>query len=140
MSNPFTKLRSLFARSKKTEKRKIGDKGEELCCKQLKKEGCTILARNYTGGGGELDIVVREGNNLVVVEVKTRHYYPQSKYGSPADAVDARKRRCILSATKSYRKSHSEFAAMPLRFDIMEVLLFEDGKSEINRIKGAFHT
>lgn len=139
MNKFLAKLRSLFARPKKTEKRKFGDKGEKLVCKYLHGAGYDLLARNFAGGRGELDIVARKDAILAIVEVKTRHYYPSSKYGSPADAVDIRKRRCILSAAKAYRATHKEYAALTIRYDIAEVLVYEDGRSEINYIEGAFH-
>ena len=139
MSKLFSWLRSLFVRPKKTEKRKFGDKGEKLVCKYLRNAGYDLLARNFAAGGGELDIVAQKGEVLAVVEVKTRSYYPNSKYGRPADAVDERKRRCIFAAAKAYRATHKETTALTPRFDIAEVLVYEDGRSDINYIEGAFH-
>jgi len=55
----------------KTEKRKIGDIGEDIACKYLMREGFTIVTRNYWKPWGEIDIIVKKGSILRFVEVKS---------------------------------------------------------------------
>lgn len=55
----------------KTEKRRLGDIGEDLCCKFLVKRGFTVLERNYLKPWGEIDVIAEKGSNIRFVEVKT---------------------------------------------------------------------
>ncbi|MFT4305555.1 MAG: YraN family protein [Microbacterium sp.] len=70
------------------DKDELGRRGEEVASAYLRTCGWTILARNWRGEHGELDIVAREGAEIVVVEVKTRS---SDLFGHPLEAVDARK-------------------------------------------------
>jgi putative endonuclease len=66
----------------------VGRRGEALAERLLVDEGYVVLARNWRGRGGELDVVALDGDILVAVEVKTRS---SLRYGHPAEAVDGRK-------------------------------------------------
>lgn len=75
----------------------IGWHGEAVATRYLWCNGCRILYRNYDpGDGGEIDIVVRDGNTLAFVEVKTRS---SEDFGRPADAVDLKKRAYLSLAS-----------------------------------------
>ncbi len=120
----------------KTEKRKIGDLGEKLGAKLLKKEGYKILERNYVAEGCEIDIIAKREDTVVFVEVKTRSY-KEGEILSPASAVTPEKQRKIIKAAKSYAAFCARDKA--LRLDVIEVIL--DGKraKEINHIENAFN-
>ena len=64
--------------------RTIGNYGEELACQYLKKQGYKILERNYRIRGGEVDIVARDQDYLVFVEVKARYFH---EYGLPSESI-----------------------------------------------------
>jgi putative endonuclease len=98
--------------------RKTGQKGEEVAARFLEAQGYAILARNCRLPGGEIDIIAQEGGCLVVVEVKTRR---SKQFGSPFEAVDARKQRRLAAAALEYMAEHN--LDMPLRFDVAAVFL-----------------
>jgi putative endonuclease len=98
-----------------------GRLGEDLAHRYLRKQGCTVVARNYRSpsGAGEIDLVAWDGGRLVFVEVKTRS---TEDHGTPAAAVDAEKRTRLLWAAAEYARRIN----VPLekaRFDIVSVLL-----------------
>src|SRR4029077_10476827 len=71
----------------------LGIQGENLACRFLKRNGYKILYRNFRGRtGGEIDIVCRDDDTLVFVEVKTRS---SEEYGRPFDSVDRKKQKRI---------------------------------------------
>ena len=99
----------------------LGKRGEDLAHRYLRSAGFMVLARNYrpSGGEAEVDIVARDKNITVFVEVKTR---TTDEFGSPDRAVDEEKRRHILSAARSYATR----AGIPwsnVRFDIISVVM-----------------
>lgn len=77
----------------------LGDNGEHLACQYLQKQGYKILERNYRIRGGEIDIVAKEGNVLVFVEVKTRWSHD---YGLPAESMTFWKIKALLKTAKFY--------------------------------------
>lgn len=78
---------------------KTGNYGEDLACEYLKKKGYAIIERNYRIRGGEIDIVVRDGETLVFVEVKTRY---SRDFGPPAESMTFWKIRALLKTAKFY--------------------------------------
>ena len=121
-----------------TEKRKIGNVGENAAARLLKKSGYKILKRNFVALGYEIDIIAYNGEYIVFCEVKTRtegHDNPNEP--RPASAVNREKQRKIISASKLYN-SDIKFSRKT-RFDIIEVLL--DAKKavkDICHLEGAF--
>ncbi|MFA5676703.1 MAG: YraN family protein [Christensenellales bacterium] len=109
--------------------RRRGDDGEIIAVQYLKKQGHTILARNHCVRGGEIDIIFLDGSTVVFCEVKLR---TQSKFGTGAEAVDERKRRCICRAALDYAYTGG-YLDSAMRFDIIEIT-----GGRIAHIKGAF--
>lgn len=110
-------------------KKLLGKKGEALACKYLKKQRYKILHTNYKTSAGEADIVCRDGDEIVFVEVKTR---TSDAFGTPAEAVTAKKRERYIRIAQCYwKKTEKEPNA---RFDVIEV--WADGK--IEHLKNAF--
>lgn len=121
-----------------------GNLGERAAARYLLLRGYRILERNWFYYKKEVDIIARRFGKLVFCEVKTRTV-PQNAIGllhAPAEAVNAEKRRNLLSAARAYRNLSGIF--LPIRMDIIEVYLIKDeksGKSKIlrlNHIKNAF--
>lgn len=77
----------------------IGNQGEKLACQYLQKMGYQILERNYRIRGGEIDIVGKDKETLVFVEVKTRWSY---EYGPPAEAMTPWKIKYLLKTARFY--------------------------------------
>jgi len=89
------KIKAKFAGKAKPEHLRRGDLGERAAEKFLKGQGLKFLTRNFRSARGEIDLIFREADCLVFVEVKTRS---AEEWSRPADAVDARKKR-LLSQT-----------------------------------------
>jgi putative endonuclease len=112
-----------------------GAAGEQLACQYLADLGFTLLHRNWRHGRDELDIVARDGKELVVVEVKTRS---NSDYGDPEDAVGPAKQRKMFRAAEAYLDVHD--LDLDLRFDIVSITM-DGGRPNIRHIAEAFtHT
>ena len=77
----------------------VGKTGEDVACRELSRRGHAILARGCRTRHGELDIVVRDGDVLVFVEVTTRS---SETFGSPLEAVTARKRTKLIRMAREY--------------------------------------
>ena len=100
-------------------KQAIGKYGENKACAYLEKNNYIILCRNFRCNHGEIDIVAKDiiKNELVFIEVKTRLNF---EYGRPVDAVNYKKTKHLLSASKYYiYKNHIKNAF--IRFDIIEI-------------------
>lgn len=111
----------------------IGKVGEEEVCKYLIKNNYKILNRNFMSNSGEIDIIAKDKNEYVFIEVKSRM---SNKCGRPAEAVDINKKRHIISATKYYIYINS-LENRNIRFDVIEVYVNKNIKL-INHIKNAF--
>ncbi len=113
-----------------------GQKGEAIAAKFYLDKGYTLLAHNYKTRMGELDLVLRKGNLVVICEVKTRGIEAKAK-ANPASAVHYHKQKRLILATKRYLQlSHQ--SDCHIRFDVAEVTPLQAGKWRVNRIKNAF--
>ena len=97
--------------------RDLGRRGEALAARELRRRGYVILERRWRCRIGEIDIVARDGEVLVVVEVKARS---RSDYGPPIDAVDRDKRRKLEKLARAYLQA-KKLSDVPLRFDLVGV-------------------
>lgn len=104
-------------------KKLLGNKGEKLVLKYLKKQGCKILKKNYATPFGEADLIVQDGDEIAFVEVKTR---TSDTFGTPREAVGGDKQRRYRQIAKFFWKENGE--EPNARFDVAEV--FEDGTIE----------
>src|SRR5882672_7266999 len=111
----------------------LGKTGEDLACRELERRGYAVVARGYRRRGGELDIVARDGQTLVFVEVKARH---GCAFGDAAEAVTWLKRRRIQQLALDYVMRH-HLADCPCRFDVVSIQ-FDAGRAAIEVYKGAF--
>lgn len=109
-----------------------GRGGEEAAARFLKAQGYLILERNCRLPGGEIDIIAQDGGCLVVIEVKTRR---GSRFGSPFEAVDARKQRRLTVAALEYMAERN--IDMPLRFDVAAVFA-EKNAFRVELLQNAF--
>ncbi len=110
-------------------------RGERLACRHLRRNGYKILFRNFRGhSGGEIDIVCRDRDTLVFVEVKTR---TREDYGRPFEAVNRQKQKLISRGGLAWLRMLDDPDIL-FRFDIVEVILTENAKPQIEIIKNAF--
>ena len=80
--------------------RELGRRGEEIAAGFLRRRGYRVLGGGFLARRGEIDLVCRQGERLVLVEVKTRS---SDSFGAPTEAVGARKRRALNAAAAEYR-------------------------------------
>lgn len=99
-------------------KRAVGTAYEEQAVLFLQEKGYVILERNYRCRTGEIDIVARDGEYVVFVEVK---YRSLGAFGSPEEAVDYRKQRVISRIALTYLLNHGCNTDVPVRFDVVSI-------------------
>ena len=126
---------SLSTNSLKSVHLRRGAHGEKLACRFLRRNGYKILYRNFKGrSGGEIDIVCRDSDTLVFVEVKTR---TREDFGRPFTAVDREKRKRISRGALNWLRMLDNPDIL-FRFDVVEVLVTEDASPRIELIRNAF--
>ena len=108
----------------------LGKWGEDTAAAYLEEKGYQIIERDWKSGHHDLDIVAKEGNSLVIVEVKTRR---NRLFGDPEEAIDYKKRRNLQSAINHYVKSHHFGSSV--RFDIISIVGTIGSQPEIDHIK-----
>ena len=116
-----------------TKRQKFGEEGESIAARYLIKRGYRILERNYRTKLGEIDIIAKDKDTIVFVEVKSRRSW---QFGNPKGAVTPQKQRKISTVALYYLKvnNHSNAKA---RFDVVAVTATRD-KPQIEIIKNAF--
>ncbi len=114
-------------------KQRLGRSGEDLAVSFLKKRGFEILERNYRFGHKEIDIIGKDGNTIVFVEVKAGR---SKEFGSPEERVNLRKQKSMIEVAQDYIQS-SNIADYDFRFDVVAIE-FEKTDKRIEHIKNAF--
>ena len=114
---------------------RTGTRGENLACRFLRKNGYKILYRNFRGRtGGEIDVVCRDRDTLVFVEVKTR---TREDFGRPFDAVDRDKRKRISRGGLAWLRLLDNPDIL-FRFDVVEVIIAEGEPPRLELLQNAF--
>ena len=128
------KLKAKFAGKEKPEHLRRGELGERAAKKFLQGQGLKFLAANFRSERGEIDLVFRDQDCLVFVEVKARS---SEAWTRPAAAVDARKKRLLSLTALDYLKLLKS-PPVKFRFDIVEVLLADGVVREIRHLPNTF--
>ena len=110
-------------------KREVWVKGETAARDYLRAKGYTILEENYAGQIGEIDIIAKDGETIVFVEVKARE---NTDFGYPIEAVTPQKVRKICLTAQQYLVHH-RLLGKDVRFDVVAVL-----RGEIEHVESAF--
>ena len=118
---------------KDTAKIETGKEGEKIAVAYLRKNGYHIYESNFRCSLGEIDIIAREKNELVFIEVKTRK---SGKLGYPEQAVGARKQKKMSQLALWYLQKN-KLTDISARFDVVAITLLPEG-NEIRLIKNAF--
>jgi putative endonuclease len=111
----------------------LGRAGEKAAADLLRKRGYEIVGAGFLARRGEIDLVCRRGNVLVVVEVKTR---TSDAFGTPLEAVGSRKRRALMSASAEYR-ALSEWRG-PIRYALIGFTVRPDGGFDTELVEDPF--
>jgi putative endonuclease len=112
--------------------RLLGDRGERAAARYLRRRGLRIVTRGYHTPWGEIDLVAREGDVLVFIEVKTR------RRGTPAEAVTPEKQRRLTLAALHFLRRH-QLLEQRSRFDVAAIVWADDRLApRIEHIRDAF--
>ena len=120
----MTNKKQSFSTNKQT-----GNYGEQLACQYLQRLGYKILERNFRIRGGEIDIIARDKDTLVFVEVKTRY---SKDYGNPLESITPWKIKHLIRTSKFYTLKNKLFNT-PLRIDAVSVDLTDGENIELTQ-------
>ncbi len=109
-----------------------GTAAEELACRYLEARGLILVTRNFRCRAGELDLIMRDGDQLVFVEVRSRR---DSRFGTPAESVTRTKQQRLLRAAAVYLQRQR--LDLPCRFDVLAILHAES-EPQMEWIRDAF--
>ena len=115
------------------EAQEFGKTGEQMTARYLTDKGYIILEHNYRRGHLEIDLIALDGDELVIVEVKSRAY---DTILQPEAAVDHKKRLALIRLANEYVKSHNR--KENVRFDIVSIVSKPEG-AEIKHLKNAYN-
>jgi putative endonuclease len=122
---------------RRTQKQRIGLAAENIAADFLRAQGLEILERNYLRRLGELDIVARDRDVLVIAEVRTR---ATDRYGGAAASVDPRKQKRLIRAAGQLLQQRKALSHMRVRFDVVAVLDLDREIPRVDWIRHAFLT
>lgn len=120
----------------KASTQQLGRQGEDLALAHLKNQQLTLLARNWHCRGGELDLVMLDGDTVVFVEVRYRKY---EQFGGAIESIDQRKRSHLALAAQRYLLEHPRWQSQPCRFDVV-ILKPSHPTPCVEWLKNAFDT
>jgi putative endonuclease len=113
-------------------RKQTGRQGEEIAAAYLTRKGYTVLQRNWSRPGGELDLVTAQGETLVFVEVRARR---SNRFGSAEESVTPAKQARLVELAQTYLQE-MELSFRPWRIDVVAVQLGR-GQPQINHIENA---
>ncbi|MFA5625891.1 MAG: YraN family protein [Thiohalomonadaceae bacterium] len=112
----------------------LGQDAEQMACAYLQERGLTLIQRNYHSRRGELDLVMRDGDTTVFVEVRYRR---PSAFVSALASVDRHKQAKLVATAQHYLLQYPAAAQSPCRFDIIAITP-KAGKNQIEWLTNAF--
>src|SRR5262245_42895530 len=95
-----------------------GDRGEALALQQLEAAGLTLLQRNYRCNGGEIDLVMKDAQTLVLIEVRFRS---DRSFGGAAASVGRNKQQRLMRAAQHLLQTHRQYQRYRARFDLVAI-------------------
>ena len=114
-------------------KQEFGKRGEALAEEYLKRKGFQILKRNYRYGHKEIDLIAKDGNTIVFVEVKASR---SKSFGAPHERVTLKKQKNLIEVANDFIQKEKT-TDCDFRFDVLAIS-YERGKEDIDHIKNAF--
>lgn len=116
-----------------SEANELGKQGEEIATTYLLKQGYIILDTNWRAGRNEIDIIARDKDFLVIIEVKSRS---NSKFTEPEESVTRDKQQALIRAANAYIFRNN--IMLETRFDIISII-HNKNETLINHLKDAFY-
>ncbi len=98
--------------------RKVGEDAERLAQRYLEQKGLTVVTTNYRCRRGEIDLIMRDGNFLVFIEVR---YRKNDDFGSAAESVTIQKQQRLLTTAKYYLQNERLDEDISCRFDVISI-------------------
>ncbi|MGD2170856.1 MAG: YraN family protein [Gammaproteobacteria bacterium] len=117
-------------------RRRKGLRFEDRARTYLENRGLSLLAQNFNGPRGEIDLVMRDGDSICFVEVKFRD---SLAFGGAAEAIPAAKQRKIVKTALHYLSAHPDLTKLAPRFDALLIQGQADGSEHIDWIRNAFY-
>ena len=117
-----------------TERRAVGAYGERLAEQHLRDQGLVVLARNWRCAEGEVDLILRDGEDVVFCEVKTRR---GDRFGTPAEAIGPAKVRRLRRLAARWL-ADAGVRPREVRFDVVAVLPQPRGATVVEHVRAAF--
>lgn len=111
-----------------------GKQAEDLACQYLHAQGLRLLERNFTTRFGEIDLVMRDKDTTVFVEVR---YRKRSDVVDPLSSIDLRKQQKLIRTARAYLQQQRDSALSPARFDVIAITEY-GAQPKIQWIKNAF--
>ena len=119
-----------------TEAQELGKRGEDLAVRYMvEKHGLVLLCRNWSCRAGELDLVLTDGTQMVIVEVKTR---TDTDFGMPAEAIDEAKTRRVRASGNLFLSRFRIPGWVPTRYDVVSILWPSEGRPRIEHLEDVF--
>jgi len=112
----------------------LGEKGEKIARRFLRRQGYRIRALNYRCPQGEIDIIAQQGKTISFVEVRT---ISSGKYGPPFETISYKKKYRATRTARHYLHKYN-LLSRDWRFDFVGIILAQNGSPEIELIKDAF--
>lgn len=112
----------------------LGKHGEDLATVFLKQKGFQIITRNYRQKTGEVDIIAKDGDTLIFIEVKTRS---SLLFGQPFEAVTKKKQTQLNRIALDYM-TRNKINNQAARFDVISILIEQNKKPKIEHLQNCF--
>lgn len=122
---------------RRTYQQRIGQRAEDIAAEFLRAQGLEILERNYRRRLGELDIIARDGDVLIIAEVRTR---ASDRFGGAAASVDGRKQQRLVRAAAQLLQQRKDFSHLRVRFDVLAVSEAAPGSPKVQWLQHVFLT
>jgi putative endonuclease len=116
----------------KTEQQKLGQQGEDLAAQYLQAQGYRLIGANYRIRTGEIDLITREKETLVFVEVKSRK---SQKFGNPLESIDQIKLQKLIKVALTYVREYNWSG--PFRIDVIGIDWNAPNGPKIQHLKNA---
>lgn len=129
------RLESLKQASKKISTLRKGKRGENVAARLLEDSGYAIWERNYKIRGGEIDLIVNKGTQIVFVEVKAR---TTQEYGSPLESITLKKKSSVIRAAERYLYDRDLLHGWDIRYDVVSVFTPKGAAPQTEHIEDAF--
>jgi putative endonuclease len=113
----------------------IARRGEDAAAAFLERVGMQVEARNWRSSAGEIDIVARDGDELVFIEVKTRR---SERAGTAEEAVSVAKQRRIVRLAREYVASNDDDPRRGIRFDVVAIRVIGEDRALLRHYRAAF--